>query len=166
MPSRSQPTIGGGLDLGQRHTEPPRAPADDRQTVTARAGHGQVAALDDRRLLVGDLRDRVAQPVHVVEIDVGHDRHAAVPGMGRIEPPAETDLDHREIRADLGEAREDDGGQQLELGRLAEAGRDPVGSGRTACSTSRAKSDGAIGRPSIWIRSRYVTRCGFGVVPT
>ena len=70
------------------------------------------------------------EPVHVVEVDVGHDRHPAVPGVGRIEPPAETDLDQRDVRTDLREAREDDGGQQLELGRVAVAAGDPVRDGQ------------------------------------
>ena len=89
-----------------------------------RAGDGEVAALDDRRLLAGDLRDRVAEPVHVVEVHVGDDRHAAVPGVGRVEAPTEPDLHERDVGADLGEAGEDDGGQQLELGRVAVARRD------------------------------------------
>ena len=68
----------------------------------------------------------------MIEIDVGHDRHAAVPGMGRIEPPAQADLDQRQVRTDLGEPGEDDRGQQLELGRLAVTRRDPVGGGQDA----------------------------------
>ena len=147
IPSRSQPRSAAGSDLGQRHAHPPRAPADDRQPVTARAGHRQVAALDDGRLLAGDLRDRVAEPVDVVEIDVGHDRHAAVPGMGRVEPAAQPDLDQRDVRTDLGEAREDDRGQQLELGRVAVASGDPVCDGQDS-PTSRAKSSGRD-RPAI-----------------
>ena len=63
----------------------------------------------------------VAQPVHVIEVDVGHDRHAAVPGVGGVEPATQADLDEREVRADLREAGEDDGRQQLELGRFAMA---------------------------------------------
>ena len=142
-----------GLDLGQRHAEPPRASSDDRQPIAARAGDGEVAAFDDRRLLARDLGDRVAKAIHVVEIDVGHDRHPAVPGMRRVEPPAETDLDERDVGSDLGEVGEHDGGQQLELGRLAVPARDAVGDARTR-STSRAKSSAAIGRPSTSIRSR------------
>ena len=54
----------------------------------------------------------------MVEIHVGHYRHAAVPRVRRIQPAAEPHLDERDIRPDLGEAGEDDGGQQLEFGRL------------------------------------------------
>ena len=114
-------------DLGQGHAEASRAPADDRQPVTVGAGDGQVAALDDRGLLARDLGDRVAESVHVVEVDVGHDGDPAVPGVRRVEPPAEPDLDERDVGPDLGEPGEDDRGQQLELGRLAVAARDPIG---------------------------------------
>ena len=62
----------------------------------------------------------------MVEIHVRDDRHAAVPGMGRIEAPAQADLDEGDIERLLGEPAEDDGGQQFELGRVAEAVRDPV----------------------------------------
>ncbi len=47
--------------------------------------------------------------------------------MGRIEPPAQADLHQRQVGPGLGEPREDDRGQQLELGRLAVPPRDPVG---------------------------------------
>ena len=78
------------------------------------------------------------------------DRHAAVPGVGRVEPPAEPDLDERHVdgRASANQ-REDDRGQQLELGRLAVAPRDPVGERRRTSPTSRANVAGSIGRPSI-----------------
>ena len=166
MPSRSQPRSGGGVDLGQRHGQPPRASADDRQTVTARAGHRQVAALDDRGLLAGDLGDRVAEAVHVVEVHVRDDGHAAVPGMGRVEPPAETDLDQRDVRADLGEPGEDDRGQQLELGRVAVAAGDAVGDRQDPLD--EAGEVGGGDRPAVDLRSARgsVTRCGLGVVPT
>ena len=136
-----------GRDLGQRHADAQRATPDDRQAVAACAGDGEVAALDDRGLLAGDLGDRVAQAVHVVEVDVRHDRHAAVPGMGRVESPAQADLDQRQVGTDLGEAGEDDGRQQLELGRLAVTRRDPVGGGQDALDQPREVVRGD--RPAI-----------------
>ena len=60
-------------------------------------------------------------------VDVGDRGHAAVPGVGRVEPAAEPDLDERDVDPLLGEPAEDDRRQELELGRLAEAPRDPVG---------------------------------------
>ena len=109
------------IDHGQRNVQPARPPADDREPVAGRAGHGDVAALDDGRLLAGDRRDRVAEPILVVEVDVGHHGHAAVPGVGRVEPAAQSHFHERDVEGLLGEPAEDDRGQQLELGRLAEA---------------------------------------------
>ena len=117
----------GGRDLGQGDAQPPRAPTDDRQPVTARARHGQVPALDDGCLLAGDLRDRIAQTVHVIEVHVRDHGHATVPDVCRVEPSAEPDLDQGDVRADLLEPGEGDGREQLELGRLAVATRDPIG---------------------------------------
>ena len=59
--------------------------------------------------------------------------------MGRVEPPAEPDLDERDIRADLGEVQEHDRGQQLELGRRAKARRDPVGDRQDAGNQTRER---------------------------
>ena len=55
------------------------------------------------------------------------DRDAAVPGVGGVEPAAEADLDEGDVEVRLGEPAEDDGGQQLELGRVAVAPGHPVG---------------------------------------
>ena len=71
--------------------------------------------------------DRRPEPVHVVQVDVGDGRHAAVPGVGRVEPPAQPDLDERDVQVRLGEVAEDDRGQQLELGRVAVPPGDAVG---------------------------------------
>src|SRR6185369_17060536 len=117
---------GRGVDDRERNAETGRAPANDRERIPDGPGDRDVAALDDRGLLAGDVDDRRAEPVRVVEVDVRDRRDAAVPGMGRIEPSAEADLDEREVDALLGEPAEDDGGQKLELGRVAETPRDPV----------------------------------------
>ena len=93
--------------------------------VTARSPRSMMAAFS--RAMCGDRR---AEPIHVVEVDVGDGRHAAVPGVGRVEPAAEPDLDERDVEVRLGEVPEDDRGQQLELGRLAVPARDAVGDGQ------------------------------------
>ena len=98
-PSRRISRMGAGAHLRQRHAEPTRPAADDRQRVAGRAGHREVAALDDRRLLPGDVLDRRSEAVHVVEVHVGHDRHAAVPGVRRVEAPTQTHLDERDVHA-------------------------------------------------------------------
>ena len=63
----------------------------------------------------------------MVQVDVGHDGHAAVPGVRRIEPTAQPDLDEGDVQLGLGEVAEDHGREQLELGRVAVAPGDPVG---------------------------------------
>ena len=89
IPSRSSPSSGAGSTLGQRDAEPAAPPPDHRERLARRAGHGEVAALDDRRLLAGDRRDRRPEPVHVVEVDVRDRGHATVPRVGRVESAAE-----------------------------------------------------------------------------
>ena len=100
-------------------------------------------------------RDRRAEAVHVVEVDVRDRRHAAVPGMGRVEPPAEADLDEGEVDPLLGEPAEDDRGQELELGRRRRAAAATRSAAAIASSTSRANVAASTGRPAIWSRSRY-----------
>ena len=124
----------------------PRAP------VTARSPRSMIAAFSRAISVIV-----VAQTVHVVEIDVGHDRHAAVPGVRRVETATETDLHERDVRPDLGEAGEHDRGQQLEFGRVAVPGRDLVGRiagpGRPA-GRSRPRRSGGHRSGSARDRSR------------
>ena len=65
------------------------------------------------------------ESVGMVEIDVRDRRDTAVPGVGRVESPAEPDLDQGEIDRRLGEPAEGHGGQQLEFRRRPRAARDP-----------------------------------------
>src|SRR6185437_4004825 len=80
----------------------------------------------DRGLLPGDVGDRRSEALGVVEVDVRDRGDAAVPGVGRVEAPAKADLHEREIDPLLRDPREDHGGQQLELRRLAEPAWQPV----------------------------------------
>ncbi len=77
----------------------------------------------------------------MVERDVGDRRDAAIPGVGRVEPATEPDLDQRDIEVRLGEVAEDHRRQQLELGRLAVAARDPVGDGQHRLDMAREVGD-------------------------
>ena len=122
----------GGLHFPQRHAQPPRASTNDRQPLTARAGHGEVPPLDDRGLLARDLRDCVAEPIHVIEVDVGDHGHAAVPGMGRVQAASQADFHESDVRSDLGESGEEDGGQQFEFGRVTVTRSDAVSDDRDA----------------------------------
>ena len=152
-PSRSQPSDRRRFDRGQRRVHPASPAADDGEGLAIGAGHGQVAPLDDRGLLPCDRGDRRPEPVHVVEGDVRDRGDAAVPGVRRVEPPAEPDLDERDVDAGFGEMAEDDRGQQLELGRLAVPSGDAVRDRQHRLDV-RVKSSTEIGRPSIWTRSR------------
>jgi hypothetical protein len=99
--------------------------ADGVQRLAARARDGTIAALDDRRLLARDRRDRVAEPGHVVECHVRDGGDAAVPGVRRVEAPAQPHLHERDLDPLLGEPAEEHRGQELELGRGPMAPLDP-----------------------------------------
>ena len=157
---------GAGSTTVSGTVEPRGPPPDDRERLAGRAGDGEVASLDDRRLLAGDVADRRTEPVRVVEVDVRDRGDASVPGMGRVEPAPEADLDEREVDP---LARRTSGRPSRSAARTRSAGRGGAARGRpraSASSTSRANVSLSIGRPPICIRSRYVTRCGFGVSPT
>ena len=89
-----------------------------------------VAAFDDGGLLAGDGRDRGAQLVGVIEIDVRHHGDAAVPGMGRVEAAAQAHLHERQVELRLREMAEDGSREELELGRVAVASCHPVRHGQ------------------------------------
>ncbi len=153
--SRVQPTTGGGGATASGTPMPRAAAAHDRERLARGPGGGVVSRLDDRRLLAGDRADRRAQAVGVVEVDVGHHGHAAVPRVRGIEPPAETHLDQREVQRRCGEVAEHHGRQQLELGRAgrggAPSGRRSGGSRPRAARTRRRRS---AGRPPRSARGR------------
>ena len=113
--------------LPQVYSEAAGPAAHDRKALALRTRYRLVAAHDDGRLLAGDQRDRGSQPVHVIQLDVGDDRHAAVPRVRRIQTSAEAHLDESDVDALLREPAEDHGGQQLEFCRLTEARGYPRG---------------------------------------
>ena len=126
MASRDQPRIGAGGATASGTPRRAHRRAQDRQRLAVRARHGHVAALDDRRLLAGDVRDRRPEAVRVVEAHVGEHRHPPVPGVGGVEPPAEAHLDQGDVEVHLGEVAEHDRGQELELRGRAEAPGDAI----------------------------------------
>src|SRR5205814_9171277 len=99
----------------ERCADPTRAPADDLQRVAGRAGDSEIAPLDDRRLLAGDRADGAPEPVHVIEGDVRDRGDPAIPGVRRIEPPAQADPDDGDVDPLLGEPPEEHRGEELEL---------------------------------------------------
>ena len=82
-----RPAERGCVRLGRRRAASPSPLAPD----------GSVATVDDGRLLTADGGQTGAEVLHVIESHVGHRRHAAVPGIGRIEAAAETDLHHGDV---------------------------------------------------------------------
>ena len=116
-----------GRRHGQRSRHSPTSALDDIQRGAPGACYGQVAPYDDGGLLPGDRLHSGSEPVRVIERDVGHDGYSAIPGVGRVEPAAQPDFDDRQIDADFGEPEERDGGQDLELGRVAVAAGHDVG---------------------------------------
>jgi hypothetical protein len=85
------PVLAVGEDRGAK---PVRTRLDhlERVVLLAADDHGD-AALDDARLLGGDLGERVAEELLMVHVDRRDDREArGVDDVGRVEPPAEPDL--------------------------------------------------------------------------
>jgi hypothetical protein len=74
------------------------------------------AGLDDARLLGGDLGQRVAQQVRVVDVDRRHHGHVRVRDVGGVPGAAQPDLDHRHVDRGVGERRVRHGRDDLEEG--------------------------------------------------
>ena len=62
--------------------------------MSARAEHDRLAAAKDARLLRADLLERVAEPVAMIEAHRAQHRHIGIDDVGRIEPAAESHLEH------------------------------------------------------------------------
>ena len=89
--------------------------------VTARSPRLMMAAFSR------DRRQRVAQVLHVIPVDVGDCRHATVPNVGGVQPTAKAYLDHGRRDPGSSEPRERGRRHELELGRIPEPPRNPVG---------------------------------------
>ena len=83
-----------------------RRPAPARHAPDHRLGFGRHAPqhhrtpfLDDARLFPGDLGDRIAQHLAMVEPDGRDHRHLRHDHIGRVEPSAEPGLDQRDVTA-------------------------------------------------------------------
>ena len=127
--------------------------------------HDGGAVLDDPRLDRGDLGDRLAQPVGVVEVDRREHRDVAVGGVRRVPRAAHADLEHEHVDRRVGEGDEGEHREQLEEGerRVVARRRARRRRGRrTARSrpTRRRPAASAMGSPSIMMRSVKRSRCG------
>ena len=115
------------LDDVERHTDALGPAADHAQPgLRGARDRARVTALDDLCLFGRDRLDRRAEHLHVVERDVGDRRHAALPDVRRIEPPADADLDDADLDANAREVQERRRRQHLELGRWAVPAEEPV----------------------------------------
>ena len=75
--------------------------------------HNSVRA-DDAGLLARDLGDGVAEIFLMIERDVGNHRDQRLDDVGRVQPAAHADFEHRNLDADAGEVFECHHGQHLE----------------------------------------------------
>src|SRR5260370_2257022 len=98
---------------------------DDRQGRTLATGDDPIARVDDGGLLSGDLLDGVAEVFLMVQIDVRDDGDAKIQGVGRIEPPTESDFADQSVNPRR-EVRERHHREHLELCRLAHLASDCV----------------------------------------
>ena len=84
-----------------------------RQRVFRRTYH-PYSWLDDAGLFCRDLFDGMSQKIFMIEIDLRNDGHFRNDHIRRIEPPAETDLDHGDIDTATHEMQKADGRGDLE----------------------------------------------------
>ena len=85
------------------------------------------AVLDDARLDRGDLGDRLAQAVGVVEVDRGEDRDIAVGAVRRVPRAAHADLEHEHVDRGVGERDEREHREQFEEGEPRVVARRQLG---------------------------------------
>jgi hypothetical protein len=82
------------------------------------------ARLEDAGLLAGDLVERAAQDLRVLELDGGDRRDLGDYHVGGVGSPAHADLDDRDVHRQIGEVEKGNGGQDFEVGRFAQLLRD------------------------------------------
>ncbi len=103
----------GGIDA--THAEPHGRLADRGiGLLMLRKSDEHAVLAEDSRLFGGDLADSVAEVFGVVDADVGDDADDGLDGVGRVEPPAKPNLQHRQLNLLLGEPDEGDGCEKLE----------------------------------------------------
>src|SRR5207237_6746051 len=88
------------VELAQRRAAFARRGLDDLPRFRhAYAAQRRPPRLDDARLLEGNLRQRVAELLRVVEADARDDGDQRRADVGRVEASAEADLEHGDIDA-------------------------------------------------------------------
>src|SRR5207253_2350038 len=95
-------TIAAGLCPPSRITRrgyARRSRHDHLEGLALAAGHHAIACLDDGRLLAGDLADRIAEILLVIEVDVRDHGDPEVERVGRVQPAAQPDLTDQSVDA-------------------------------------------------------------------
>jgi hypothetical protein len=112
--TRANRTVRG---FGERRSDIMRSLANhtQRATTLARTGHRAVAWRNDRRLLPGDQFNGVAEVLLVVKPNIGHHRHAAIPGVHGVKATTQPDLNHRTINAGTAKPIKDNPCKELKL---------------------------------------------------
>ena len=115
-----------------RVSRSPRHALGDRQRGSDEilTEHQRAVRAHDRELLLGDARERRAQPARVLEADAGQHRDARVDHAGRVVAASEPCLHHRHVHLAASHLPQRGGGQQFELGdvvALAQRAVDALG---------------------------------------
>jgi len=131
----------------QRSLDLLAASKDRAKASSLGTGDGQVAPLDDRRLLGTDGSQGRSQQALVVVLDVGDHRHPAIQDIGRVQPAAQAHLHQREVDPRTCKLAEGGGGQRLEFSRRSKARSDSL-DGRRDCAQDRREAF-PVDRPSV-----------------
>ena len=108
-----------GVCLDHRRTDAAGDVIDRRSCLRMElTDHDRHAGFEDAGFLTGDLLQRVPQKPLVIEIDRGNGRRHRAHDVGRVEPPAEADLEHGDVDRRAAEQFERRGGGHLEERRL------------------------------------------------
>jgi hypothetical protein len=96
---------------------------DGLQPLAGHPRHERAVVRGDVGLVVSDLLDRVADQVGVLQRDAGHGARDRVDDARRVEPPADADLQHRDVGVLPVELPERQGRHHLEERRRVAGGR-------------------------------------------
>ena len=150
------------LPMGHhRYAQPRRLPLDHvKRLVRLRPYHTWHAALQDPGLLKGNLAQRVAQILLVIDRHRrDHRQRRAVDHIGRVQPPAQPDLQQGVIRRAAGKGQKRGAGRDLEIGDV----RALVGAiARVQHRTQMVFGNQLSGQPDPLVKPRQM-RAGIGV---
>ena len=102
---------------------------DDRERGRLGAGNGDAVRFQDASLFGRDRLERRAEVLRVVERDVRDDADSQIEHVGRVQASTEAHLADQQVDAGAGEVVERSAGEDLELRRWAELGRNLINGG-------------------------------------